>query len=188
MDPPGPRLTGRKVRLRPPEPADLPILFGWYLDPERVSPFDRYALDSLEGLAGSVASAPGDPASLAPRFVVEPLAGGPIVGCVGHFTSHPVLTFIELWYLIGEPRARGSGFGSDAVATLVGHLFATTPVERIAATSDVENAGSYTLLERLGFRREGTFRSALYHHARWHDVVIYGVTRAEWAARPPSPG
>jgi [ribosomal protein S5]-alanine N-acetyltransferase len=186
--PDGPRLEGRKVRLRPPAAEDLPAIFAWYLDPELVSPFDRYSTDTFDHLADSVRSAPEDPSSLAPRFVIEARAGGPVVGCVGHFTSHPVLSFIELWYLIGAPSARGAGFGSDAVRTLVTHLFATTAVERISASSDVENAGSYKLLERLGFRREGTFRSALYHHARWHDVAIYAVTRSEWAARPADPG
>ncbi|MCI4366126.1 MAG: GNAT family N-acetyltransferase [Thermoplasmata archaeon] len=178
-----PPLVGRKVTLRAPGDADLPTVFGWYMDPELVSPFDRYSIDTMENLASSIRAAPGDPTSLAPRYVVESIDGGPIVGCVGHFTSHPVLTFVELWYLIGRPSARGAGFGSDAVATLVGHLFATTATERISASSDVENAGSYKLLERIGFRREGTFRSALYHHARWHDVAIYGVTRSEWATR-----
>jgi RimJ/RimL family protein N-acetyltransferase len=68
---------------------------------------------------------------------------------------------------------------------LVDHLFRTEFVERVGATCDVDNVPSYRLLEGLDFRHEGTLRSALFHHGRWHDVRVYGVTRAEWVARSP---
>ncbi|MFI5415689.1 MAG: GNAT family N-acetyltransferase [Candidatus Lutacidiplasmatales archaeon] len=187
MAPEGPPLTGPKLLLRPPTPEDLPTLYAWYLDPELVSPFDRYSMDSFDDLARSVREAPDDPASLAPRFVLEPHGGGPIVGCVGHYSAHPVLTLVDVWYLVGAPRARGAGFGSEAVGLLVDHLFRTTAVERVGATTDVANAASYKLLERLGFRREGTYRSALFHHAAWHDVAVYGITRTEWMTRATPP-
>jgi RimJ/RimL family protein N-acetyltransferase len=181
-------MEGARVRLRAPTAADLPRIFAWYEDPELSAPFDRFSVDSFDGLAQSIRDAAEDPTSLAPRFVVEPVAGGGIVGCVGHYRAHPVLTLLDVWYLIGEPTARGGGFGSEAVRLLVNHLFDSTAVARVGATCDVENAGSYRLLDRLGFRREGELRSALFHHARWHDVAIYGVTRPEWSVRRSAPG
>ncbi len=184
--PPG-ALEGRRVRLRPLRPADLELVHDWYEDPELVAPFDRYATETLEGFRASIAAAPGDPASLAPRFVIERSAGGPPVGCVGHYRAHPVLELEEVWYLIAEPSARGGGLGSEAVGLLIDHLFRTTGLERIAASSDVENRASRGLAEKLSLRLEGTLRSALYHHARWHDVAVYAVTRAEWARRPSAP-
>jgi ribosomal-protein-alanine N-acetyltransferase len=187
MSPDPPPLLGRTVRLRPPAPGDVPRLFGWYLDPELVSPFDRYSMDRSDELAAAIRAAPDDPTSLAPRYVIEPKKGGGVVGCVGHYSAHPVLTLLDVWYLIGAPEARGAGYGSDAVAVLVGHLFETLAIERVGATCDVANAPSYKLLERLGFRREGTYRSALFHHAGWHDVAVYGITRTEWAERPAPP-
>jgi RimJ/RimL family protein N-acetyltransferase len=181
-------LLGRLVRLRPPTKQDVPRLSGWYLDPELVSPFDRYAMDRPDDLAHSLLTAPQDPTSLAPRFMIEPIAGGPAVGAVGHFSAHPILTLMDVWYVIGAPEGRGKGYGSDAVGVLIGHLFATTVVERVGAVCDVANVGSYKLLEHLGLRREGTYRSALYHHAGWHDVAVYGITRSEWTARSAAPG
>ena len=80
---------------------------------------------------------------------------------------------------MGDRAARGHGYGREAVGLLTDHLFRSTSVERVAATCDVENAASAKLVEGLGFRREGTFRNAFYHHGRWHDVYVYGVTRAE---------
>lgn len=185
VDPPV--LEGARVRLRAPAAADLPRLAGWYRDPELVAPFDRFALDRTETLAASIRGAPDDPTSLAPRYVIERRGDGAVVGCVGHYRSHPVMELLDVWYLVGEPTARGAGLGAEAVALLVDRLFASSPTARIGISSDVANLASVRLAERLGFRREGTLRDALYHHARWHDVALYGITRPEWAARPRAP-
>jgi RimJ/RimL family protein N-acetyltransferase len=178
-------LEGRSVRLRRPEPRDLEGIFAWYNDPEVVAPFDRFAVDTFEEFARSVAAAAEDPVSLAPRFVVETRAPAEVVGVVGHYRPHPVLEFVDVWYVLGKREARGKGFGREAVGLLIDHLFATDSVERVGATCDVENVASIRLLEALKFRREGTLRSALFHHGRWHDVHVYGLTRAERRAGAP---
>jgi len=178
-------LEGPRVRLRPLAPPDLSSIFSWYNDPETVAPFDRFSVDTFDAFAQAVASAEGDPTSLAPRFAVERKDEGVVVGVVGYYHAHPVLEYTDVWYILGDRAARGHGFGREAVGLLVGHIFATDTSERVGATVDVENVASYRLLEELGFRLEGTLRSALFHHGRWHDFRVYGVTRSEWAAKPP---
>jgi RimJ/RimL family protein N-acetyltransferase len=177
-------LDGPTVRLRPLAPADYPLLFGWYNDPEVVAPFDRFSVDTLESFTQSVETAPADPRSLAPRFVVERRDVPGAIGFVGHYEAHPVLEYVDVWYVLGDRAQRGKGYGKEAVRLLVDHLFDTTSVERVGATCDVDNAPSYRLLEALGFRREGTMRSALFHHGKWHDVFFYGRLREEWKGSP----
>lgn len=179
-----PVLEGYRLRLRPPKPADMMVLFGWYNDPETVAPFDRFSLDSFESFEKEVAAAPSDPHSLAPRFVVERKDDGKVLGFVGHYQAHPVLQITDVWYVLGARDERGKGYGTEAVGLLVDYLFHAIHLARVGATCDTENLPSAKLLERLAFRKEGTLRSALYHHAKWHDVAIYGVTRPEWAERP----
>lgn len=184
-----PGLDGLTVRLRPLGPEDARTIFPWYNDPEIVAPYDRFSVDTYDDLARSLAEAPRDPASLAPRFGVVRRAEGDLVGIVGHYRAHPVLETVDLWYVLGVREARGRGIGTEAVGILVDELYRTETLERVGATCDVENVPSIRLLERLGFRREGTLRSALFHHGAWHDIHVYGITRAEWAARPPrAPG
>ncbi len=130
---------------------------------------DRFFTDTYDSFARSVGEAGEDALSLAPRFAVEARGAPGVVGVVGHYVSHPVLQTVEVWYLIGDPAARGRGYGREAVGLLVDHLFRTTSLERVAATCDVENLASCRLVEGLGFRREGTLRRALHHHARWHE-------------------
>jgi len=176
-------LEGPQVRLRPLSPADLPGIFAWYNDPDIVAPFDRFSVDTFDDFARSVGSSKDEPASLAPRFAVERRDRGTVVGVVGFYRAHPVLEYTDVWYVLGDRESRGQGFGREAVRLLTDHLFASSRVERVGATCDVENVASYRLVEGLGFRLEGTLRSALFHHGRWHDVRVYGVTRSEWAAK-----
>jgi ribosomal-protein-alanine N-acetyltransferase len=181
---PVPTLEGSSVRLRPPKTADHLALFDWYNDPETVAPFDRFSLDTFEEFQAALAGAADDPRSLAPRFVVERKIDSKLLGFVGHYAAHPVLELTDVWYVLGERAERGKGYGREAVGLLVDYLFHAFTIERVGATCDVENVASYKLLERLGFRREGTLRAALFHHTLWHDVAIYGVTRGEWAGMP----
>ena len=179
-----PTLEGGAVRLRPPGSADFPRLFAWYNDPDIVAPFDRFTVDTVDELQAAVQRAPEEPASLAPRFVVERKSDGHLLGLVGYYRSHPVLEMTDVWYVLGDRSERGKGYGRESVGLLVDYLFHTFEIPRVGATCDVENAPSYKLLESLGFRKEGTLRSALFHHGGWHDVLVYGVTRPEWAERP----
>jgi RimJ/RimL family protein N-acetyltransferase len=177
-----PTLQGFELRLRAPRPADLMTLFGWYNDPETVAPFDRFAIDSYDEFVQAVEGAPDDPRSLAPRFVVERTNDRKVLGFVGHYQAHPVLELTDVWYVLAERAERHKGYGREAVGLLVDYLFHTTGLARVGATCDTDNVPSYKLLERIGFRREGTLKVALFHHGRWHDVAVYGVTRSEWAA------
>jgi RimJ/RimL family protein N-acetyltransferase len=77
------------------------------------------------------------------------------------------------------PEARGQGMGSEAQRLLARHLFATTPVQRVEATTDVQNAAEQGALARAGFTREGVLRGAQFRASQWHDVVVWSVLRGE---------
>ncbi|HEV2231238.1 MAG TPA: GNAT family protein [Thermoplasmata archaeon] len=181
-----PELQGYALKLRAPQADDLSKVFDWYNDPEIVAPFDRFTLDTFESFRAGVESAKNDPRSLAPRFVVERISDGKLLGFLGYYQPHPVLETTDIWYVLGDRAERGKGYGTEAVGLLVDYLLHEFELPRVGATSDLENQASMRLLDALGFRREGTLRSALFHHGQWHDVAVYGVTRSEWAERPRS--
>jgi len=79
---------------------------------------------------------------------------------------------------------RGKGIGTAAQRALAVHLFATTPHNRVEASTDVENIAEQHALERAGFTREGIIRGA-QHRADGihHDLVSYSVLRSELQSR-----
>ena len=93
---------------------------------------------------------------------------------------------------IGVTLARlnhGQGFAVEALSCLLDGLFARLKLHRVVADTDVENIKSWTLLERLGLRREGHLRQSLWFKGRWVDEYIYAVLCEEWlenSSRDPS--
>jgi RimJ/RimL family protein N-acetyltransferase len=77
------------------------------------------------------------------------------------------------------PEARGRGVGTLAQRLLVEHLFATTELDRIEASTDVDNVAEQRALENAGFRREGVLRGAQLRGGIRRDLVHYGLVRGD---------
>jgi RimJ/RimL family protein N-acetyltransferase len=79
---------------------------------------------------------------------------------------------------------RGKGVGAAAQRALAEHLFATTPHNRVEASTDVENIAEQLALERAGFTREGIIRGAQHRADGFHhDLVSYSMLRSELLSR-----
>ncbi|MDQ3786518.1 MAG: GNAT family N-acetyltransferase, partial [Actinomycetota bacterium] len=77
------------------------------------------------------------------------------------------------------PGARGKGAGVTALRLLIEHLFATTEVDRIEASADVENVASQKALRKAGMRREGVLRGAQFRGGTRHDMVGFAILRSD---------
>lgn len=77
------------------------------------------------------------------------------------------------------PEFRGGGLGSAAQRELAGHLFATTAVNRLEATTDVTNTAEQRALAAAGFRQEGVLRGAQFRDGAWHDLLMMARLRSE---------
>ena len=56
-------------------------------------------------------------------------------------------------------------------------------LHRVTADTDPQNTRAWTLLERLGLRREAHLFQSLWFKGRWADEYLYAVLRAEWLRR-----
>ena len=74
---------------------------------------------------------------------------------------------------------RGHGYGPAAQAELADYLFQTTRMERLEASTDVENIPEQRALEKAGFHREGVLRHAQFRAGAWRDVVLYSRLRGD---------
>ncbi|GAA2796852.1 GNAT family N-acetyltransferase [Crossiella cryophila] len=77
------------------------------------------------------------------------------------------------------PSARGRGLGVAAQRLLVEHLFASTDLDRVEASTDVENRAEQRALEKAGLRREGVLRGAQLRDGARRDIVVYGMVRSD---------
>ncbi|MCE7005838.1 GNAT family N-acetyltransferase [Kibdelosporangium philippinense] len=77
------------------------------------------------------------------------------------------------------PAARGRGIGGAAMRALACYVFETTPSNRVQASTDVTNIPAQRALAKAGFTREGVVRGAQLRGGEHHDLVAYGLLRAE---------
>lgn len=164
-----------QTRLRPQRPGDDELVRSWASDPG--SPFEDW----------SGTPAPGGVAAHLP-----PLAAGRWLmvtegddGAIGTVSWREVQwgpsagsTALEIGISL-RPHQRRRGHGWRAQRLLAEYLFATTPVHRVQATTDVENLAEQRALERAGFQREGVLRQAQWRLGGYHDLVLYGRLRTD---------
>jgi RimJ/RimL family protein N-acetyltransferase len=164
------------TRLRQARGEDAPLLAAWRAEP--CSPFEDWSGPPPPGVDESVRLLP-------------PAGGGHLVVTdgddqpVGTVSWHPVLYGPNLGSQaldIGislRPFAQGRGHGSRAQRMLARYLFATTPVFRVQASTDVRNVPEQKALERAGFHREGVLRGAQWREGAWNDLVSYARLRED---------
>lgn len=122
------------------------------------------------------------------QFVVEDREST-IVGDIGVNFESPLPRQVEIGYSL-HPDHWGRGYASEALAALLDHLFASRDLHRAIAITGAENHRSRTLLERLGFRHEGTMIQSWWERdeERWSDEVAYAVINSEWRSRQDGSG
>jgi RimJ/RimL family protein N-acetyltransferase len=164
-------LEGKLVNLRIMEREDLPILLGWNNRPE----FYGENLPLIQQSKTDLEKAFDKSSPEAKMFFVEKKDGTKI-GNIGHFlTGH----FWEIGYVM-TPEERGKGYCSEAVKIMVDYLFLSKEMERIQAATDVGNVASQKVLEKVGFKKEGTIRKSAFFRGKWRDWFLYSILREEW--------
>ncbi|QQS41351.1 MAG: GNAT family N-acetyltransferase [Acidobacteriota bacterium] len=76
----------------------------------------------------------------------------------------------------------GGGYATEGFDLLVAFAFGPLNLHRLEADVHPENAGSFRLLEKNGFKQEGYLRERWHHLGRIEDGVYLGLLRPEWLA------
>lgn len=180
-----PLRTSRLV-LRPPEMGDAEALFAMHADPEVM----RYwATPPWQAIDQAVERIEKDRAAFldgsAIRLLLQPADGGPIVGGATLFAFVPQSLRAEVGYILSRP-AWGKGLMQEALGALLRYGFGELGLRRIEADIDPRNARSATILERLGFIREGHLRERWVVGGEISDTALYGLLAREFVGRDRS--
>jgi RimJ/RimL family protein N-acetyltransferase len=168
-----------RIRLRDITLDDADLLDTWSAEPAAAGDFNDFG--GTREPVDRVALAQGPPRSERNgRLMVERLADGRPIGSVSwHVVGYGPNAESSAWNIGISllPDARGQGYGTEAQALLAAYLFETTGVNRVEASTDVENHAEQRSLEKAGFRREGVVRGAQYRAGGYHDLVTYARLR-----------
>jgi RimJ/RimL family protein N-acetyltransferase len=173
-------VQGRLVRLRDCTLADADMLDGRNRDmevggfndfgPRQPVPRDVLASGSLRNDRNGT-------------LIVERLSDGAPVGTIGWrlvtvYGPSPMSDALQIGIEL-VPAGRGQGLGVEAQRLVADHLFASTNVNRVEASTDVDNVAEQHALEKAGYRREGVMRGAQFRAAAHHDLVVYARIRSD---------
>ena len=76
------------------------------------------------------------------------------------------------------PSEWNRGVCTEALRRVIDFIFDETPLDRLETTADVRNTGSNRVLEKCGFRREGTVRHGKMG-VRYCDYHLWGLIRED---------
>ena len=98
---------------------------------------------------------------------------------IGIISYRPVFTTQEISYDL-LPSERGKGYCSEAVKIMVDYLFLSKDIVRVQAHIAAGNMASQRVLEKAGFKKEGTFRKEYFVRGEWRDSCTFSILRKEW--------
>lgn len=77
-------------------------------------------------------------------------------------------------------NARGKGYGTDAILTLMKYSFEELQLNRLYATILEYNEASRKLFSKCGWKQEGTFRNSIFKNNKYSDEIIVGILKEEY--------
>jgi RimJ/RimL family protein N-acetyltransferase len=163
-------LKGEKINIRALEPDDLKLIKDWNNDPAFKGRFEQIECNSLEELKTWYHSEKDS------RWYLVEKKDGEAVGQIMYKIKADYYT---VGYIIHHEH-RNKGYGTEAIKIMVDFLFLSTPTERVEAQASPDNVASIKVLEKTGFKYEGTIRRALFVRGMYLDGAIYGILREEW--------
>ena len=75
---------------------------------------------------------------------------------------------------------RGRGIGTDAYMALIRYAFDELRLNRINGCILVHNTASIRTMTKAGFVQEGLRRQAVYKNGKYIDLLLLGITKADY--------
>ncbi|MFC1948130.1 GNAT family N-acetyltransferase [Chloroflexota bacterium] len=174
-------IFGKKVILREKRTDDAWDDYSWETDPELsrldaapvlTMPYSEYLEEYTSELAYYYSSGK--------RFAIDTLDGEHIGNC-SYYNYDETRSDTELGIMIGNRDYWDGGYGSDAVTTLVEHIFNTTKLNRIYLKTLNWNDRAHKCFRKCGFNKyEESIRGR-------YNFVLMEIFRADWEANQSLP-
>lgn len=181
-----PQLTTDRLILRDFYESDVHAVYEIFSDDRVTEFYDLETFSCLEQARQLVASRMHgnvEPNSGSSRWAIclvdDP---GHVIGSCGFHSANQTFHSIEIGYDL-HPAFWGRGYAFEALVAMLACCFTQNvpfPVNRVAATTDLDSQRSMKLLRRLGFNEEGVLRQYGFWKGRFHDVRLFSLVRGDW--------
>lgn len=171
-------LTGKNIKLRALETADLDVLFEWENDESiwlvsgTLAPFSRLVLSQY------LANAHLDIyAHKQLRFLIEIIDSGKRIGCIDLFDFDPKNKRAGVGVLIGDKTERFKGYASEALSLLESYAFEVLDLHQVYCNITVDNVASIQLFQNHKFEITGKKTDWIFNKGKWLDEYSLQLIR-----------
>lgn len=173
-------LVGPRLYLRPLEAEDMPACQRWVNDPE-IRPFisNVRPMDAIAE-AGWHAGHDRRPLPQELHFAMVLNEGDRHIGLTSFLRIDWLGRVGTTGTMIGEKECWSQGYGTEAKAMLLAYAFDTLNLNRVQSEVIAYNVRSARHLLNNGFIEEGRRRQAVFRAGRYHDLLDFGILRADW--------
>ncbi|MEH7883028.1 GNAT family protein [Bacillus sp. JJ1609] len=100
-----------------------------------------------------------------------------IIGLVGNNEYDPLNRTTYPFIYIGEKNIQGKGIGQEAFSLILDFCFEVLNVRRVYGYLFEYNSASRNMLEKCGYKLEGTLKQHWYKDGQYHDVLVMGKVK-----------
>jgi diamine N-acetyltransferase len=170
-------LSGKNIRLRAIEPADLNNIYKWENDPDNwlisntITPFSAHILNKyIEHAQKDIYEA--RQLRLMIDLMNDSGAAEETIGTVDLFDFDPVHQRAGIGILIANQENRMKGFAYESLTILIRYAFETLHLHQLYCHIALDNQASLNLFKKLGFSEIGIKRDWLRGKSGWLDVYL----------------
>lgn len=175
-----PFIKGSRIDLRPLSEEDVNQDYVDWLNDAEVCRYNSHHVFpyTLELAKRYVAEMQTSKTDVALAIVAKD--SGKHIGNIALENINPISRWAEIAIIIGEKKAWGKGYGTEAMRFMLRHGFMELNLHRIWMGTLADNIGMQKIAIALGFTEEGRSRKEEFKDGTFHDVIRYGLLRDEF--------
>jgi RimJ/RimL family protein N-acetyltransferase len=177
----GINLETKRLIMRPISENDCQQIFSYRSDAETMR-FQSWIPNNIGDVREFIKNKVASIFNLADtwfQLVIVNKENGAIMGDIGVHFIGPENQQAELGCTLAKAQQR-KGIATEALATVIDHLFSKFDKHRVFCSIDPENKPSISLVEGLGFRKEAHFKESIFMDGKWVDDLVFAVLKSEW--------
>ena len=173
-------LEGERIYLRPVGQEDAEGYFRMLFNPEMRRLTGTRQAFTLEGIRRYIDGKTGDASTV--LLLIALRDSDEVIGDIALQDIDPANRNANIRIAIDSEEHLGKGFGPESMRLLLEYGFGILNLHRIELQVFGYNVRAIKAYEKVGFKREGVQRDALYYNHRYHDSVVMSMLEDEFRA------
>ena len=81
---------------------------------------------------------------------------------------------------IGDKKSQGKGYAQDALHCYLKWMFNKLGIHRVTLECYSTNLRAIKFYKKIGFKKEGVLREAVFINKKYHDIISFGILRKDF--------